>query len=237
MNKLRVIIADDEKESIELLRNILTDTQKVEIVAEISDPLKTESLINKYNPDLLFLDIEMPGLNGLHLLENIREYNQKLNVVFVTAFSKYTNVAIKLNVFSYLLKPVDRSEILKIVEKIIEINKNEDTSANKKIKLPVQGGSVYIKPCDLLLLEAEGNYTRLKTIKGDEFMSSYNMGRLYEKLPKELFFRINRSCILNGDYIYKINKVKNTCQVRLNDSEFEFEVSGAFITMFNKLNV
>jgi len=234
MNKLRVIIADDEEEAIELLRNILIDTQKIDIVAEICDPLKIECAINKHDPDLLFLDIEMPGQNGLNLLKNIREYNQKLNVVFITAFEKYTNEAIKLNVFSYLLKPVDRNEIHSLVEKISELKNKENSSTNKKIKLPVKGGSVYINPTDLFLLEAEGNYTRLKTIQGDEFISSYNMGRLFEKLPNDTFFRINRSCVLNGEFIYKINKNKNICHVRLNGDEYEFDVSNAFITEFNR---
>jgi len=235
MDRIKVVIADDELEAIELLRNILRDTNKAEIVDEISSPLKIESTINKHNPDALFLDIEMPGLNGISLLENIREYNQKLAVVFVTAFEKYVTDAIKLNVFSYLLKPVDRNEINILLDKLSIMKKQEGYETIKKMKLPVQGGTIYIHPKDLLSLEAEGNYTRIKTIAGDEFMSSYNMGRLYKKLSKEIFFRINRGCILNGEYIYKINKYKNTCQLRLNDSEYEFEVSQTFITEFNRL--
>jgi len=234
MEKLTVIIADDEEEAIELLRNILLDTNKVEILGEICSPLKIESAINKHNPDVLFLDIEMPGLNGLSLLENIREYNQKLAVVFVTAFEKYISDAIKLNVFSYLVKPVDRNEINLLLDRLCALKNENITDKNKKIKLPVREGAVYIDPNDLLMLEAEGNYTRLKTIKGDEFMSSYNMGRLYEKLPKESFFRINRGCILNGEYIYKINKTKNTCLVCFNGSELEIEISKTFITEFNR---
>ncbi len=234
MEMLRVIIADDEEEAIVLLRNILLDTNTVEIVDEISSPLKIESAINKHNPDALFLDIEMPGLNGLGLLENIREYNQKLAVVFVTAFEKYITDAIKLNVFSYLMKPVDRNEINILLHKLCYLKNSITTNKPQKLKLPVREGAVYINPHELLMLEAEGNYTRLKTIKGDEFMSSYNMGRLYEKLPKEFFFRINRSCILNGEYIYKINKVKSTCLVCFNGSELEMEVSKTFITEFNR---
>jgi len=236
MDRIKVVIADDELEAIELLRNILLDTKKVEIVDEICSPLKIESAINKYNPDILFLDIEMPGLNGISLLENIREYNQKLAVVFVTAFEKYISDAIKLNVFSYLIKPVDRNEINTLLDKLYVLNNHQSSDKLKKLKLPIREGSVYIYPNELLVLEAEGNYTRLKTVNGDEFISSYNMGRLYEKLPKEIFFRINRSCILNGEYIYKINKNRNTCHVRLKNSEFEFEISNTFITEFNREN-
>lgn len=233
MKKIRAIIADDEPDALEVLRNILTDTNKAEVIQEISNPHKIESAINKHKPDVLFLDIEMPRQNGLSLLKNIREYNQELPVIYVTAFDKYMKDAIKLNVYSYLLKPVDRLEINNLIDRLVEHIKTKEVCRNQKIKLPIKGGYVYLNPQDLLMLEAEGNYTRLKTVNGEEFMSSYNMGRLFDKLPAS-FFRINRGCILNGDFIYKINKSNNTCLARTNDTVMEFEVSGAFITEFNK---
>ncbi len=234
MDKIRVIIADDEADAIEVLRNIFIDTGKVEVIQEISDPLKIESALIKHKPDALFLDIEMPGQNGISLLENIREYNKELPVIYVTAYDKYIPDAIKLHVYSYLLKPVDRKELEGLVISLIELKQKISTPTQNKLKLPVKGGYVYLKSDDLLMLEAEGNYTRIKTINGEEFISSYNMGRLFEKLPSA-FFRINRGCILNGEYIYKINKTNNTCLVRIKGNEMEFGVSGTFITEFNKL--
>ncbi|MDX8338462.1 LytTR family DNA-binding domain-containing protein [Draconibacterium sp. IB214405] len=233
MDKIRVIIADDEEDAIEVLRNLFTDTGKVEVVQEISNPFKIESAVNKLKPDALFLDIEMPGQNGLSLLENIRSYNQELSVVYITAYHKYIKDAIKLNVYSYLLKPVDRQEVAEVVAKLIDLKQKRSTPNINKLKLPVKGGYIYIKPEELLLLEADGNYTRLKTIDEEEYISSYNMGRLLNKLPSS-FFRINRGCVLNGEFIYKINKTNNTCLVRLNGGEIEFNVSGAFITEFNR---
>lgn len=233
MEKLNVIIADDEPDAIEVLRNILIDFGNINILEELNSPLKVESALNKFAPDALFLDIEMQGQNGLSLLENIRQYNFHTPVIYVTAYDKYIKEAIKLNVFSYLLKPVDRQELAELVEKLIELKQSKSISQSNKLRLPIKGGYVYLKPENLLLLEAEGNYTRLKTIDGEEFISSYNMGRLYEKLPNT-FFRINRGCILNGDFIYKINKCSNSCQVRTNGKEMEFEVSNTFITEFNR---
>ncbi len=235
MDKIRVIIADDEDDAIEVLSNILNDTGKVEILAEIRNSFKVESALNKLKPDALFLDIEMPGQNGLSLLENIREYNPTLPVIYVSAYDKYIKDVIKLNVFSYLLKPVDRNELSKVIDKLLQVNYNRIHNATNtcKLKLPIQGGYVYLKPEELLLLEAEGNYTCLKTTSGEEFMSSYNMGRLYNKLPNT-FFRINRGCVLNGDFIYRVNKNNNTCQVRSNGNDLELAISKAFITEFNK---
>lgn len=233
MEKLRAIIADDEPDAIEVLRNILKDNGKVEVVKEVSNSLKIESAINRFTPDVLFLDIELPGQNGLSLLENIRQYNQEIPVIFVSAYDKYIKDAIKLNVYSYLLKPVDRQELYLLIDRLLELKQKKNLPNQNKLKLPVKGGYVYLKPDDLLMLEAEGNYTRLRTTDGDEFISSYNMGRLYNKLTGS-FFRINRSCVINGDYIYKINKSCNSCLVRINGEETEVEVSGAFITEFNR---
>lgn len=235
MEKLKVIIADDEQPAIEMLRNLLLDTRKVEIIQEVSNPLKIECAIQKHQPDALFLDIEMPGQNGLDLLRNIREYNLDLRVVYVTAFNKYVIDAIKLNVFSYLLKPVDRRELHELIKNLIAFSAKANPPEADKLKLPVKGGFVYLKPNDLLALEAEGNYTRIKTVLGEDYISSYNMGRLFDKLPKQSFFRVNRACVLNGELIYKINKTNNTCKIRVNNQESEFEVSGSFITAFNKL--
>ena len=195
MGKLRVIVADDEADAIEVLRNIFYDTAKVEIVQEITDPLKIECAINKHQPDALFLDIQMSGQNGISVLENIREYNQDLPVVYISAYEHYIKDAIKLNVYSYLLKPVDRQELTELIEKLSELKQKKTEQIHNKLKLPVKGGYVYLKPEDLLMLEAEGNYTQLKTTSGEEFISSYNMGRLFDKLPAK-FFRINRSCVL-----------------------------------------
>ena len=233
MENLKVIIADDETDALEVLRNIFNDLGNVEILKEISDPLKVESYVNKLNPDVLFLDIEMENQNGLSLLENIRQYNQEIPVVYITAHEKYAKNAIKLNVFSYLLKPVNRQELAEIVDNLILLKQQKHAPIQNKLKLPVKGGYVYIKPEDLLMLEAEGNYTRLITIFNEEFISSYNMGRLFEKLPST-FFRINRGCVLNGDFIFKIDRSKNICFVRTGTNELEFDISNTFITEFNR---
>ncbi len=235
MDKLKAIIADDEFDALEILSNLLVDSGKVDVIATLSDPLKIESLVQKHHPDILFLDIEMPLQNGMAVLRNIREYNQELLVVFTTAHEKYISEAIKLNVFSYLQKPIDRQELKKLIDKMdclrMQGNLNK---VNTKIKLPISDGYVFIKTEELFLLEAEGNYTRIKTINGDVFVSSYNMGRLYERLDSSKFYRINRACILNAQYIYKINKKKQLCNARLNGNEHEFELSKSFLIQFNK---
>lgn len=238
MKKLRAIIADDELDALEILGSLLEDTDKVEVIDRISDSLKVESAINKHNPDVLFLDIEMPQQNGIQLLTNIREYNQHLPIILVTAYGKYVEEAIKHNVFSYLVKPADREELQGLIEKLemLHDQNGDSTFEQDKIKLPINEGYVYIQYDELFSLEAEGNYTIIHTTRGEEYLSSYNLGRLLKKLPDYRFFRVNRSTVLNGDYIYKLNKKNNTCYARVGDKVFQFEVSQVFITQFNRLN-
>lgn len=235
MRKIRAILVDDETDALEILSNLLNNTGQVEIISQISNPLKVESAINKLKPDILFLDIEMPILNGLELLENIREYNYDLTVVFITAHGKYVNEAIKLNVYTYLQKPIDRFELIFLINKLYYAKEHQAKNTfSQKIKLPITDGYVYLKPTELFFLEAEGNYTRIKTTSGEEFISSYNMGRLFERLPSYCYYRINRNCILNGEYIFKINKKQGICQAKVHDKTFDFEVSKSFLSSFNK---
>lgn len=235
MLKLRAILADDELDALGVLSSILSDTGIVEVVAKLSDPKKVESTVMRLKPDILFLDVEMQNINGLEILENIRQYNLELNVVLVTAYAKYIKEAIKFNVFTYLLKPVDREEIGQIVHNLLELKQKRcsDTGLDK-IKLPVKCGSVFLKPDEIYKLVAEGAYTHIFTTDGRCIISGYNMGKLHNRLPEDRFMRINRGTIVNADYIFQINRKSNTCITRYNGEEAELEVSNSFITEFNK---
>ncbi len=134
MSKLNAIVVDDEADAREILVSLLNDTGKVKVIREISDALKVESAINALKPDVIFIDIEMPGIDGLSVIENIRSYNHNLEVVFVTAYSKYSLEAIKLDVASYLLKPVDRGELSDLINRFLckrPRSKQEKKNPNK----------------------------------------------------------------------------------------------------------
>lgn len=233
MKKLKALIADDEQDALEILTLLLEENELVEIVGQISDPLKIESSIQKLKPDVLFLDILMPGYTGLELVKNLREYNMDLSIVMVTAHQEYIAEIINLQVFYCLYKPVDRQELFQLVEKLSK-HKHMGELDDDKIKLPVKNGYVYLEHEEILMLAAEGNYTRIITIKGDEYVSSYNMGRLYKRLNVDKFFRINRGCILNSAYLRRIDKKQNLATITVNGDDQELVVSNAFITSFNK---
>src|SRR6056297_3595590 len=102
MRKLKAIIVDDEEKALNLLEKLLIETEQIEILEKISDPLKVECLTTKHKPDVLFLDIQMPTIDGIKILENIREYDQNLSVIYITAYDKYGIKALKLKALDYL---------------------------------------------------------------------------------------------------------------------------------------
>ena len=222
--KLRALIVDDEADALSVLSQLLMDSGKVSEVIPLVESHKVECTLQKSQPDVLFLDIRMPGLDGLAILENIREYDQNLPVIYITAFDKYITEAIKLHVFSYLLKPVDRKELNNLLDKLLDTKSNKTQhTITQKIKLPVKDGYIYLHIDEIFSLEADGNYTRIVTTNQDVFLSSYNMGRLAKRIPG-----------LNCRYLVRINKKELKCTARVNDQDYSFDISRSFLSQFNK---
>jgi len=237
MNKLKVIILDDEQEALDLLSGLLTATGKVEIIKTLQDPLKLESSVATLNPDAVFTDIQMPKYNGLEILENLREYRPELPVIYVSAHKEFALEASKYSPFRYLLKPVNRRELNHTIDHIIsyldKINQ-EETSGNNKISLSVKNGLIYINFDEIFSLTAEGNYTKIKLTDGKGYLSSYNLGRLHDKIGNNQFVRINRQTVVNNNYLKEINKKEKYCIIKANGIEEKVKVSNTFLKSINK---
>ena len=240
MEKLTAVVADDEKASIEVLTRLLHDTRKVKVIEQVTDPLKIESVLYREQPDVFFMDIEMPGLNGIDVVQKFRAYHQQMQVVFMTAFGEYMPEAVKLNTFNYLLKPLSRQELSDTVNKLVckhmqQYGTINGHRRNGKMVIPVNGGYAYLDPREVFYLGAQGNDTLIHSITGEEYLSSYNLGRLQEKLACYDFMRINRSTLMNRRLIFKIGKHENRCYVRVNHQEYVFPVTRTFIAQFNQM--
>jgi len=237
MQKLNVIIADDEENALEILSSLLLDTNKVNILKQITDPHKIESSIACLKPDAVFLDIQMPNYNGVDLLKNLRTYRPALPVVYVSAHKKFALEAAKLNAFNYLLKPVNREELLSTINQIIEYREkfgDHKENHNEHIKLPVKDGMIFIEPAEIVSLIAIGNYTKINLINGKSYTSSYNMGKLFEKLLLYQFERINRGTIVNASYLKEVNRHEKYCTLIAGDITEKFSVSSTFLHSIGK---
>ncbi|MBN1951913.1 MAG: response regulator transcription factor [Bacteroidales bacterium] len=119
MKKLKAILIDDDSGANKFLADILSKYPVIEIVSSLTDPSKARDTILEYRPDVLFLDIEMPGMNGLELAEIIREEYPRIVIIFVTAFNQYAIDAIKQAAFDYLIKPVDIEEMSQTIDRLL----------------------------------------------------------------------------------------------------------------------
>jgi len=204
---LRAIIIDDELIAIEALKVLLGRHKGIKVVASATSPGKGIELIDDYRPDVVFLDISMPGMDAFDLLDNLNYKNFKL--VFTTAHEEYAIKAIKSKAFDYLLKPIDNEELNACVDAIIHSCDESTThpKPNGIIELSVRDGIIFIKPRDIIRLEASGSYTAFHLVGGIKHLASKSLKEYEQQLDTRHFFRCHNSHIIN---LHKVVKLVST---------------------------
>jgi two-component system, LytTR family, response regulator len=212
---IRTIIVDDEPSAVNVLALLLKKKCKedVEVVATSTSPFEGKALIEQHHPDLVFLDIEMPGMSGVDLLRSFT--NPTFRVIFVTAFDAYAVEAFRLSALDYLLKPVEGDDIVRAVNKIkSDINRNENTissqlqqlekilmhntsSAETKIGIGMAEKIVFVNISDIIYCEANGSYTSVFLQDGTRLVASKSLGDFELQLGEHKFFRIHHSSLIN----------------------------------------
>lgn len=225
-HKLSALIVDDEESARRLMVKLLEETlffSDIRLAQSVDSAL---SELNSFSPDLIFLDIKMPGKYGIEFVNELHFTDGKPGIVFVTAYDQYAIQAIKIQAFDYLLKPVNRKELKECVEKYIGIHELSPISVQKtepaikisRIKVNTRTGTVFINPATILFCRAEGNYTTICTGE-KEYLCSLNLGKLQEQLSSRAFIRIGRSLIINFEYITLLDRKKSAITlVRDNES-------------------
>jgi len=211
---ITVIIIDDEKLARDLIGNFLQTFENIKIVDECKNGFDGIKSINENNPDLVFLDIQMPKLNGFEMLE-LLESNP--NIIFTTAFDQYALKAFEVNAVDYLLKPFSRERFSNAVNKVIDkINnskantkplpqKSEFIQSDEKLNRIVvkKNNKIVIIPVeDITYIEAQDDYVSISTTEGS-FLKQNRMKYYEEHLPDQ-FIRIHRSYIANLNEIKEI---------------------------------
>ena len=238
---MRAIIIDDERLARKELKSLLKDYHEIEIIDECASPEEALKSIEKHNPDLLFLDIQMPEKTGFDLLQ---ELDKSPKVVFVTAFDEYAVKAFEVNALDYLMKPVDPERLKETMAKVL----SEDIEDEELYDVPDRGilssnDQIFIKDgekCwfihlkDVRMFESEGNYVRIyfETFKPLVLKS---LNGLEERLDQRLFFRANRKYIINLKWVSHIeNWFNGGLQVVLKDGE-KVEISRRQAVKFKAL--
>jgi two-component system LytT family response regulator len=214
----RSLIIDDSPFIIETLRDLLrSDHPHIEVVGIGSNGASGLKLIQAHKPDLVFLDVEMPGMNGFEMLAQLSEID--FQTIFITSFSKYAISAIRFNALDYLLKPIEPDQLEKA---IIRFEKSHDSKMNQiriaqalenfekddiseqTFTLATQEGEVNMKLKDIIRLEGDRNYTRIMLHTGKAILSSKNLRFFEERLSDKGFFRCHRSHLVNKTHVESI---------------------------------
>ena len=211
---LKAVIIDDEAKARRILESFVTDyCQQVSIVGIAEDVVQGVKMIQKEKPDIVFLDIEMPGYNGFQLLEFFDEID--FEIIFVTAYSEFAIKAFQVSAIDYLLKPVQIEQLVKAVEKVerIKINssvverfatlkENLKNNAIKKIVVPVSEGNLFFNIDDITHLKSEGSYVYIFLQNGEKVLASKNIKDYENQLTQqEGFFRTHRSFLVNIKHV------------------------------------
>jgi two-component system, LytTR family, response regulator len=210
---IRALIIDDEPLAIAELEVMLQGFSQIEIIGKSEKATEALVLCNELKPDLIFLDINMPGMSGFELLENLEEVPE---VIFVTAYDEYAIKAFEVNALDYLLKPVnpDRlAEAIKRLEKRIEKEdkkaKEERLTLDKRIFIK-DGEKCYFVPiADIFLLESEGNYVKVH-FEDKKPLLHKSLTYMENRLPETVFFRANRQYMFNMNFVKKIEPYFNS---------------------------
>ncbi len=203
---MKAIIIDDERLARQELKNLLAAHKEIEVVAECANAEEAKAKIAEISPDVIFLDIQMPGKTGLELLEEISALPE---VVFVTAYDEYAIRAFEINALDYLLKPVQPQRLAETVKKLL----NKEAGDKKENNSPLQDNDqVFVKDGEkcwfvslnnIRLFESEGNYVR---VYFDTFrpLILRSLNSLETRLPEKSFFRASRKHIINLKWVDSI---------------------------------
>jgi two-component system LytT family response regulator len=237
---MNIILIDDERLARKEMNSLLSNYSELNIIDECSNVDEAKVSIQKNNPDLIFLDIEMPEKNGFDLLAEL-DFVPK--VIFVTAYNDYALKAFDVNAIGYLTKPVDPERLKNVITPLIESHttkKQEDSKQESKLGLEHQ---IFLKDgdkCwfvtlkDVRYFESEGNYIRV-FFKDEKPLILKSLNLLEEKLDETIFFRANRKNIINLKHITNIeNWFSGTLRITLNENE-HIEVSRRQSSKFKTL--
>jgi two-component system LytT family response regulator len=216
MKVVKAIIVDDEQLGRDIIKEFLGDHPQVEVVAECRDAHEAFEAIAKHHPDLLFLDIQMPEINGFELLEMLDEHPK---IIFSTAYDQYAIKAFEVNAVDYLLKPYDEDRFNLALERAIhslQSDQKQDDTIQKLLQtiqastryleriLIKQAGRIVIISCrEINLIKALDDYAEISSSK-ESYLIQQSLNHLEERLNPDQFVRVHRSYIVNIDAIRDI---------------------------------
>ena len=215
--KLRTIIIDDEVNAVNFISSVIEEyCPGLDVVGTAGNVSGGVAVIREKDPDLVFLDVEMPDGSGFDLLQDFPD--KAFDVIFITAFNHYAIKAIKYSAVDYILKPVNISEFVEAVKKVIRVRAGDKQSSNESIKvllenlrttnpsrlaIPTSDGMEYVNPKEIIRLEADRSYSWLFMTASRKMLVSKHLKEFQDLLSDRYFFRSHNSHLINLKYVRK----------------------------------
>ena len=246
---IHAVVADDEVLARQKLRQLLRDDRDIEIVGESSTALETIELVRAAHPELLFLDIHMPGMDGFDVVGAFADQKDLLapRVIFTTAYDQYAVRAFEVNAVDYLLKPFTAERLRSAVQRAREQmapRHPEPASENgaglapstfytNRIIFKSRGRILFLPVGDIRWIGAEGNYVRLSTASENHLLRE-TMAHLEERLDPRGFLRVHRSFIVNLKYVKEVRKEATGDSIVIMDSGHKVALGRSYRAALNK---
>lgn len=242
---LKSIIIDDEPDACELLSMLLSEIDDIEVLGTAFNVDDGVKLVLETNPDVIFLDIEMPEKNGFDLIHELDYFDQEPIIIFTTAYNEYAIDAIRHAAFDYLLKPIKRVELLKSVNRLK--HQQKITSLKEKsqalfqqlnprhLRFKTINGFVVLKQEDITHCLADGNYTTIYTKGDNKLLVTAYLSSVYDQLPQEHFFRISRSVIINFNLLHRVNRKLKQCELKVDGKLIHLPITQKRIAELDEL--
>lgn len=244
----KVVIIDDEAPARSLLKEYLSAYPSLVIVGEANNGVDAIRVIEEFRPDIVFLDVQMPGMTGLEVLQKLTEMPK---IIFSTAYDQYALDAFEHNAIDFLLKPYTRERFAKAVNKVMQYGEenlsnlrslaesllqeagNNKSSYPSKILVQSKNKLIALDTEKIIWIEAEKDYSNLVTHQ-QTFLSNYGIGQIATKLDPEVFIRVHRSAIINIHFIKEIFKHPSSYDVKMANEDV-VRVSRSYLDNIRKL--
>jgi len=242
----KVLICDDEDDARKLIQQYIANYPQLQVIQECVNGPEAVHFIDSLEPDIIFLDIQMPGLSGFQVLQNIVHVPQ---IIFSTAFDKYALKAFDNNAVDYLLKPYTKQRFGQAVNKLLlnmaknmegikNLSENlQSTYAAYPEKVLVENGNrmISLSVNNINWMEAEGDYTKLHG-NDKTYLSNYGIGTLEQKLNPAIFVRIHRSAIININMVKEVFRDNNGYYVVLQNG-VSHKVGRNYVEVIKKISL
>ena len=240
---IRTIIIEDQPGCRKMLEDLLVPHESLEVVGSYGTAENALKEVIQKNPQLILLDVELPGKSGFEFLADLQRLNIHPCVIFTTAYDHYAIQAIKHAAFDYLLKPIDLDELALTINRFLSsslqcgIEEKIDrllahVNPKNKLRFNTRQGFILISPNDIIYCQADWNYTEVYLGKEKKEVVTLNIGKVGEMLPSDQFFRINRSVMVNINFLEKLSRKNRMLTLTYSGDAFIFKVSKSRINEF-----